>query len=1513
MKKALLLTVMFVSFVFLGFSQSDRFWSENLGNKSSIITAKAVARQSFPTEFKLYNLNAEAMKQQLFSIVGSQAQRHSTIISLPNSDGQLEKFEVFEASNFEPALQARFPEIRAFSGKGITDKYATLKLSISPQGIQAMTFRTDKVNEFIEAYSKDHTVYAVFKSQRVKGQLPWTCATEDKIMFEGINSTVGRNPVPESSAGELKTMRLAQSCTAEYSNFFGATSSAQVGLVMAAYNATMTRCNGVYEKDLALHLNLIPNTTDVIFYDPATDPYSPGNIGAGGPWNGELQATLTSIIGDANYDIGHLFGASGGGGNAGCIGCVCNAGVKGRGFTSPADNIPQGDNFDIDYVVHEVGHQLGANHTFSHSSEGTGVNKEVGSGITIMGYAGITSHDVAPHSIDIFHEASIQQIQTNLATKTCPVTTNITATNATPVVAPVSNYTIPISTPFALTGSATDANPGDVLTYCWEQNDDVSGQTGTNSRARENKPVGPNWLSWPATANPTRTFPILATILAGGYTTAALPGGDPGVLIEALSNVSRTLNFRLTVRDNSPYSSTAPLKVGQTAFTDMTVTVTNSSGPFAVTTPNTNVSWPGNSTQTVQWSVNNTTAAPVSCANVRILLSTDGGFTFPTVLVANTPNDGSESVNIPNTPSTTARIKVESIGNIFFDISNTNFTISAAVAGFTFNATTPTTVACPAPATPTVNLGTTATGGFSTPIVLTATTGVPAGTTVSFAPTPLTPGSATVVTLNNANTLPNGTYTIGIQGVAGAVTQNTTVSFVIQAGTAPTLTAPANVTVCAGTTASFSTTASGPAVTGYQWQVNTGSGFTDIAGATTASYTTAATTAAMNGYQYRVIATSQCGSATSSAATLTVNTAPAITAQPANTTVCAGTNATFSVTATGTGLSYVWEESTNGGGTWAAAPGANTGASYTVTGVTLGQNNNQYRVIISGTCPSAVTSSAATLTVGNSAAFTTQPTGSTVCVGATATFTAAATGSSLTYQWQVSTDGGTNWANVSTGTGGTTLSYTTPATTAAMNGYQYRLNVFSCTPTPIVSNVVTLTVNSLSAINTQPANAVLCAGSNATFTVAAAGTAITYQWQLSTTGCAGTFSNIAGATAATLNVNAVTASQNGYAYRVVVSNSCNTVTSSCATLTVNTPIVVTTQPANASVCLPTTTTTFTVAVTGTAPTYQWQLSTDGGTSWANVAGATTATLNLSGLTPAMSGYQYRVVIAGTCTGSFNSNAATLAVNSPVALTDQPDDARICEGDNTSFSVTATGSTITYQWQVRKNGGPFINVPNAAPYAGTTTATLSVTNATAALNGNEYRVVVSGVPCGSVNSDTVSLTVNALPGVVLVAAEYANLTPYTPSGLYSTVSPASGNYTYVWRRDGGVVAGATASSLAVNVDWFGEYDVTVRDANGCSRTSNKVTVADSADNLIFIYPNPSTGIFQVRYYSTTNTEFSLNVYDSKGGRVWSRKYPVAARYQQMLVDLGRNASGVYKVEVRDRNGKRLAAGNVLIQR
>lgn len=1129
------------------------YWSQH-SESSRVTTDKAVARQSFPKAFKLFNLNTDPLRQQLLSITGATASRHSTVITLPNADGGFEQFEVYEASNFEPALQARFPDIRAFSGKSLQNRADMLKLSISPQGIQTMVFRTNGPNEYIEPYSEDHTVYAVFKSQRQKGGLPWVCSTPDQQLASSLQRQVTSRI--ESNAGQLKTMRLAQSCTGEYSNWFGATSNTQEALVLAAFNATLTRCNGCYEKDLALHLNLIAGTTAVIYYNPATDPYSPAASGAGGAWNGELQNTLTTVIGPANYDIGHLFGASGGGGNAGCIGCVCVDATKGSGFTSPADAIPQGDNFDIDYVAHEVGHQLGGNHTFSMSIEAGGVNNvEVGSGITIMGYAGITGQDVAPHSIDIFHERSIQQIQNNLAAKTCPITTDITANNATPVVAPVANYTIPITTPFALTGSATDANAGDVLTYCWEQNDAAnSSVTGSNSVAITTKTVGPNWLSFSPTLTPTRLFPRLSTILTGASVTGPLPGGDGGANIEALSSVARTLNFRLTVRDNSAYSSSAPVKVGQTAFTDMTVTVDATTGPFLITTQNTATNWVGGSTQAVSWSVNGTTGAPINCANVKISFSSDGGVTFPVVLAASTPNDGTENISVPVDPTGNGRVKVEAIGNIFFDINNAVITITPPPNGFTFNSPAAVTAACPAPDVMTSgNLTATWVGTFIGDVSLSGTVS-PAGPVVSFGSTTLTQGSpSTTVTLTGMSTLSPGNYTVTVTGTGtGAPTQTRDIVFTINPGSGPAITTqPASQAVCSGTNAVFTVVATGT----YQWQLSTNGGgaWANIAGATAATYTVTGATTAQNNYQYRVIVTGQCGSTTSNAATLTVNVAPAITGNPASLTLCSGSAASFSVTATGTAPTYQWQVSTDGGTTWNNISGA-IAATYNIAAVAVTDNNNRYRCVVSGTCTPPATSTAATLLVSASITISTNPGSQTVCEATNVTFNVLAGGSGLSYQWQVSTDGGTTWTNLAnTGnyTGATTTALTITGVLPSQNNYRYRAIASNAACNPGTSAAATLTVNTFPVITTQPASATICAGAAQTFSVTATtgvGT-LTYQWQLSIDGGT-TWSNIAGATASSF-AQPFVVGQSSYRFRVIVTAGCGSVTSNAAVLTVN--------------------------------------------------------------------------------------------------------------------------------------------------------------------------------------------------------------------------------------------------------------------------------------------------------------------------------------------------------------------------
>jgi len=865
MKKTLLLLVVF-SFGFVN-AQSDKFWKKYDRSKSKIIQNVATTRESFPKQFDLYELNISELRNTLFASIANKSSQ-KTIITLPNADGQIEQFEMYEASNFDAELQARFPEIRAYSGKGITDKYAMLKLSISPQGIQTMVFRTDKANEFIESYSKDNKVYAVFKSQRTRGNSKWSCSTVDEKMVTNLNEKVAS--VQRSSAGELRTLRLAQSCNAEYANYFGATSSAQVGLVLAAFNATLSRCNGVYEKDLALHLNLVASSTNVIYYDTATDPYSTTLSS----WNTSLQNALnTTLTGtgttlaanNAAYDIGHMFGASGGGGNAGCIGCMCVDGVsggggstKGRGITSPADGIPQGDNFDIDYVVHEIGHQLGGNHTFSNSNEGYGVSKEVGSGITIMGYAGITSNDIAPHSIDIYHEATIEQIQNNLAGKSCLTTTNISANNATPVVSPVADYVVPISTPFVLTGSATDANAGDALTYCWEQNDDGGSNTGSASSASTTKTVGPNFISFSATASPSRYFPRTSSIIANSATTGLIGTGDAGMLSEALSSVARDLNFRLTVRDNAPYSASAPVKVGQTAFTDMKVTVSAAAGPFAVSVPSaTGLSYVVGTNQNVTWSVASTNTGAVNTPYVDIYLFTDNTLTNGILLASKVPNDGSETVTIPNNVGTTHRIMVRGNNNIFFDISNNNFTIAAPASSFAvaFNGTVgeQNKGVCQGANSVNYTINYTALSGFSGATTFTAT-GVPANTTVAFTPTSRTTTGTVTMTVTTTASTPAGLANIIVNATSGTTK---TVPFYLDVAGMPataTLSTPANNATTQPLSVNLGWTA-GANTTGYDIQVATDSGFTNIISTgtvATTSYTVSGLSQATD-YYWRVM------------------------------------------------------------------------------------------------------------------------------------------------------------------------------------------------------------------------------------------------------------------------------------------------------------------------------------------------------------------------------------------------------------------------------------------------------------------------------------------------------------------------------------------------------------------------------------------------------------------------------------------------------------------------------------
>ncbi|WP_299178734.1 reprolysin-like metallopeptidase [uncultured Chryseobacterium sp.] len=648
--KQLLFTCM-LALPILGFSQ----WS-----KTELRSQKVKESQEKLEFSSLYTLNTNQLRQTLINAPERSLGNKGIVVSLPNVNGRMEKFQVWEYSNMDPALQAKYPDIRSYVGTGVDDPTAYLRFSLSPFGFSSMISRAG-ASEYIEPYTEDRIVYAVFDSQARKDQAkePFVCTTPERpSSAEKLD-----NAVNKKTAG-FNVFRLALSCTNQYAQYHinaaglpgSATEAQKKAAVLAAMNTTLTRLNGVFERDLSLHFNLVANNDLVIFTSSATDPYTNGNEIA------SAQSVMNTNIGSANYDMGHIFDREGGNGYA--PGDICSGSSKAQGWT--ASNFPDGDRFDIDYVAHEMGHQLGANHSFSYStaSANTASLVEPGSGSTIMAYTGITgSFDVQFNSDDYYHAFNILEIKNNINSIVCGVNTPFAG--AAPNINAGADYIIPKSTPFVLNGTSSDNNPA--YTYAWEQIDSGSSQTGGNSIPYAAKPSGPTFRSVKPVSVPTRYFPDFNKVLAGVLTTKW----------ETVSSVGRNLNFRITVRSNNPLEP-------QTNTDAMTVTVNAASGPFQVTAPIFGQSLTSGASTMVTWDVAGTNAAPVNTANVNIKLSTDGGQTF-TTLLANTPNDGSEQVTIPaGSTSTNAYIMVEAVNNIYYAVSP-SFVIDYTVPGETCN------------------------------------------------------------------------------------------------------------------------------------------------------------------------------------------------------------------------------------------------------------------------------------------------------------------------------------------------------------------------------------------------------------------------------------------------------------------------------------------------------------------------------------------------------------------------------------------------------------------------------------------------------------------------------------------------------------------------------------------------------------------------------------------------------------------------------------------------------------
>lgn len=747
----------------------QRYWQKLDKNEVNPNRSNTVLNQKLNQAYRLdiANFKAQLANAPLRSATTASS---NAKVYLPNLKGELEQFIVVEAPVLSKNLALEYPNIKTYLGFSTLNPGARARFSLTPQGLQCMVSYPDEPTNFLVPLLKtDTTTYLLYsRDSNAEVSSDFECLTEDEF----LRDDTAASPKRDANDQVLRTLRIAISTTGEYTNYWndGDTENGNAQEdALAQVVSSLNRMNEIFEVDMAVTFTLVTGT-EIIFESAISDPYSSGSF------NSQLQSELTTTVGEANYDIGHLIhrenNASNNNGNAGCIGCVCVDGEKGSGFSSHAFTDNDGgpyvtDFFDVDYLSHEIGHQMGARHTFSMRSEGAGVNVEPGSGSTIMGYAGIEQfNDVQDHSDPYFHYASINQILNNLETRTCWVGTTIT--NSPPVADAGSDYNIPVGTAFVLKGAATDADAGDVLTYTWEQIDD--GVT-TYSNFGPTKTSGAVWRSRPPSTVSDRYMPIIERVISGELTETNPVETVDNSSWETVSNVGRTLSFALTVRDRSEANG-----VGQTPQSDfdtMAVTVDAAAGPFVVTSQSANQIWDAGSNQTVAWDVAGTDVGAVNTPTVNILLSTDGGYTFPYVLMTAVPNDGEQLITVPfvGGDSTTARVKVEGNNNIFYAINSTNFTIQESE--FVLNIAENTLDIC-AIDTAAFNFTYNTFLGFSDTTTF-STAGLPPEVSVSFSPTTATANATDVIaTLSGLNGLAPGNYPFEIVGTSGTIIKTVT-------------------------------------------------------------------------------------------------------------------------------------------------------------------------------------------------------------------------------------------------------------------------------------------------------------------------------------------------------------------------------------------------------------------------------------------------------------------------------------------------------------------------------------------------------------------------------------------------------------------------------------------------------------------------------------------------------------------------------------------------------------------
>ncbi|MEE9303783.1 MAG: zinc-dependent metalloprotease family protein [Thiotrichaceae bacterium] len=606
-----------------------------------------------PDSYRLLQLNEDAIKNDLSNAsktatTGKTSSQPTQQIELPLPDGSMLSLNISQSNTMAPELAAKYPSIKTYRVDSGLNNGIYGAIDMTEQGFHAMLFTKDGKRLFIDPRSSANEKFYISyfdTDYHPTEKQPHICNNPEHQ--QGKLKKFLKSSTQQRSGTTLRTYRLAMSATGEYTAFHGGT----VAQALSAITTTINRVNVIYERDLAVKLQLVGNTNSLIFTNASTDPFTPSDPDS---LLDDNQTLTDNTIGSGNYDIGHVVG-TGGGGLAG-LGVVCNNSRKAQGETGSSQ--PVGDSFDIDFVAHEIGHQFGGTHTFN-STTGScaGGNRtaatayEPGGGTTIMAYAGICGNNNVQNNSDaMFHIQSIEQMGNYIdqdTGNTCG--TNSSLNNQQPTANAGTNYNIPANTPFVLTGTATDAN-ADSLTYSWEQID--AGDATDATVSTTNNAIFRSFLP---TTNTHRFFPAITDIIANSTT-----------LGETLPTAARTMNFSFAVRDNK----------GGVARDTMIVNVSNSTG-FKVTSHNASQTLTTPNT-VVTWDTANTTSAPVNCSQVLIALSTDGGNTFTDVSGGGTANDGTENILIPAniTTSSNARFKVQCANNVFFDISDADLTLN---------------------------------------------------------------------------------------------------------------------------------------------------------------------------------------------------------------------------------------------------------------------------------------------------------------------------------------------------------------------------------------------------------------------------------------------------------------------------------------------------------------------------------------------------------------------------------------------------------------------------------------------------------------------------------------------------------------------------------------------------------------------------------------------------------------------------------------------------------------------